>query len=648
MFQDRYPRETLDDLLGPAGGWRPFPDIADRDAWEGLREQPGRWAQAQRICDWAAAHADDGWPAISARMIMRFARHGDRLTFERAFFARRNRLARLTLAACITDDGRHLEDIVDGIWHICDEASWCDCAHYHFPIPPRRPPELLPRQDRPIVDLFAAETAMVLAESCALLAPRLDAISPAIRERVARECRARVFEPILAYDDWFWWDGHHNWSTWIAGNALGAAGYLLDDHAADRELTWRLLGVLDRYLARYGEDGGCDEGTMYWGVAGGYLLRVLELLHARSRGAIDLYGVPKIANMGRYLLSSYLGNGRFGPFADCDPAGILPAERIWRYGERIDEPQLINLALRIIHGADGLNGDIATPMEFFGEDMMSMLRLLWWVDWERSPEPVQAPLDSWLPSIQVMSARSHSADGEGLVLCAKAGHNTENHNHNDVGQFVLTLDGAPALIDVGVGSYTAQTFGPGRYEIWCIGAQGHAVPVINGHRQQAGPGFGYKMDAARDVHALEPWFVSRDVAYERTADGAVFRLDAAPCYDPAAGVERLVRRLVFDRAAQSLRLEDEIAVNAGPLTVELPLLSPLPVAQVQQGELQIDCGGCVLAVAYDPAQLTCRLEPVPLSDPKLTNAWGSQLTRMVFTASSETARLGYAIAFKRR
>ncbi|MFW5753159.1 MAG: hypothetical protein ACOCYV_03845, partial [Planctomycetota bacterium] len=396
MFQDRYPRERLDELLGPAGGWRPFPDIADRGAWQTLRDQPRRWQQAQRICDWAAAHASDPWPPISASMVMRFARHGDRLTFERAFFGRRNRLARLTLAACIEGDDRHLDAIVDGIWHICDEASWCDCAHYHFPIPPRRPPELLPRQDRPIVDLFAAETAMVLAESCALLAPRLDAISPAIRERVARACRTRVFDPILEHDDWFWWDGHHNWSTWIAGNVLGAAGYLLDDPAADRELTWRLFGVLDRYLARYGEDGGCDEGAMYWAVAGGYLLRVLELLHARSRGAIDLYGEPKIANMGRYLLSCYLGNGRFAPFADCSPAGILPAERIWRYGERIDEPQLINLALRIIHGTDGLNADITTPMDFFGEDMMSMLRLLWWVDWERTPEPVHAPLDTWL------------------------------------------------------------------------------------------------------------------------------------------------------------------------------------------------------------------------------------------------------------
>ncbi|HTX26243.1 MAG TPA: heparinase II/III family protein [Streptosporangiaceae bacterium] len=86
---------------------------------------------------------------------------------------------------------------------------------------------------------------------------------------------------------------------------------------------------------------------------------------------------------------------------------------------------------------------------------------------------------------------------DGLFLAAKAAHNGEGHNHNDVGPFIVALDGRPVLIDVGVGLYTRQTFGPDRYEIWTMQSSWHDVPEVDGAAQESG-----REHAARRVQGL--------------------------------------------------------------------------------------------------------------------------------------------------
>ena len=62
----------------------------------------------------------------------------------------------------------------------------------------------------------------------------------------------------------------------------------------------------------------------------------------------------------------------------------------------------------------------------------------------------------------------------------KGGHNGENHNHNDVGNFVVYKDGAPVIIDVGTLEYTKKTFSSERYTIWALQSSFHNLPEIGG------------------------------------------------------------------------------------------------------------------------------------------------------------------------
>ena len=117
-------------------------------------------------------------------------------------------------------------------------------------------------------------------------------------------------------------------------------------------------------------------------------------------------------------------------------------------------------------------------------------------DTEVRTAPARQPLvrDMWLPGIQIMAARIREGSAEGLYLAAQGGHNAESHNHNDVGNFIVYADGEPAIIDVGVETYTAKTFSAQRYDIWTMQSAYHNLPTVNGVMQGAGREF-----AARDV-----------------------------------------------------------------------------------------------------------------------------------------------------
>jgi len=138
--------------------------------------------------------------------------------------------------------------------------------------------------------------------------------------------------------------------------------------------------------------------------------------------------------------------------------------------------------------------------------------------------------DTWLPGIQVSCARVKAGSTGGFYFAAQGGHNAESHNHNDVGNFVVFLNGNPVLIDVGVETYTAKTFSSHRYEIWTMQSAFHNLPTINGVMQAAG----------RQYEA-------RDVSFHSDDAGAEFLADIAAAYPKEAGVQTWKRSIRLDR-----------------------------------------------------------------------------------------------------
>jgi len=542
------------------------------------------------------------WPMRPATGFLAFSRSGSRKADEDPYFLRRRKLCWAVLA-CGLGETRYLDDVVDGVWCICEETSWVISAHNVNPIPgaPSAAEYPLPDPEKPYIDLFSAQTGMILALTAQLAGDSLDQVSPMLRERIRREIRRRILDPFMNTDD-FWWMGFRrkdlcNWTPWIVSNVMICALAQPLGPGLLPELLIRACGMLDRWLAVVPPDGGCDEGAGYWNMAGGALLDCLELLESATDGVLSCWQDEKIRNILSFPGKAEIGGGFFLNFADCDAVPFLSGERIQTAGEKLGDPSLAALGLRLRRSPGAELSDVphfsrllkalTHPYESPKETGAS------------APLPGKSPEDVWLPDLQVRLVRRG-----GWTLACKGGHNGENHNHNDVGSFMLYLDGAPEIVDAGNMTYTAKTFSDRRYELWNTRSGYHNVPLIGMFEQAAGA----------EYRASEVEFLP---------DG--LRLDLAKSYPSGAGVLRCLRTLNLD--PDGLSLTDRITLSEAAEVSWIFLLRNRP----EQADGQLRFGKLRLEV---PAGWKTVLEEIPITDPRMARVWPGSLWRVRITDSA--------------
>ena len=614
--------ERLHDTLLPRERWTPFPAASDRAAWQALSA-----AERQRLVAAAEPHLGMAWPALPASTFLEFRRNGNRSRFEAPHFERRLALIHLVLAECVEGRGRFLDDIVNGIWAICEESFWGVSAH-NARHSPRFQGSALPDTSFHEVDLFAAETGALLAWTHYLLAPQLSVELPVVADRIEREVRARILEPYRSVDVWNWLGKVrrpvNNWNPWIHSNIL-ACNLLLERDATSRESTvHRIVEGLDTFLDGYHADGGCDEGTSYWGRAGASLFDCLETLRTATNGQLDGFQIPLVQEIGRYIYRMHIDDSWYVNFADGSAKNVIEGGLVYRYGKRIADPKMMAqgaYAVRHTHQRPGRGSSIARVMGALFEPVPEQ---------ERDVRPPYIR-QHWFDGIQVLVAREQDGTPQGLFLAAKGGHNAESHNHNDVGHFVVALDGHPVLIDVGVETYTRQTFGPERYTIWTMQSAYHNLPLVNGVHQAAGREF-----AARDVSA------------HVEDESAALTLDIAGAYPPEAGIQRWQRTSRLERAGRAggarIVIEDAYDLAAAPQSLALHVMTSGAVDTSEPGVLRCDAPSRPLLVRYDPAVFAANTEAVSTrGDGRLTPVWGERVYRTMLTVKQPGRSGGWTL-----
>ena len=587
--------------LLPRGKWKPFPPAADRAAWEALPESKALVAAGEQ-----GLGAE--WPPLLAALFLEYARNGNRSRYERVRNGRRDRLAALVLAECAEGKGRFLDEIGNGIWSTCEETFWGLPAHINA----QKKGIGLADAAEPIVDLFAAETAALLAWSDYLLGAALDKVSPRLRERIRWEANRRMLRPCLERVD-FWWMGLdpklnrqvNNWNPWINSNWLTAA-LLLEDERRRWAHVHKILRSLDRFLDAYHDDGGCDEGPGYWFRAGGSLFDCLELLHSASAGKLDYFKLPLVREIGRYICRAHIYDDYVVNFADAPAKVRFEGELIFRYGERVRDLDMQGLGAWAAAREGGEPGR--------GSSLGRLLPKLFDGAVRAAPRSQALLRDSWLPGIQMMAARCREGSPEGLYLAAQGGHNAESHNHNDVGNFIVYADGKPAIIDVGVETYTAKTFSSKRYEIWTMQSAYHNLPTIGGVMQGAG----------RE-------FAAREVGYRADDQKAEMSLDIARAYPAEAGVKSWTRRLRLDRVKNEVEVADLYALTTAPPKITLTLMTPWRPETGAAGELLLPTEGRATLITHEKT-LTPVVEEVKIEDDRLKGIWGERVYRILLVA----------------
>lgn len=610
------PAATLvDRLLGPEHAL-PLRPVTDREVWG-----PGGTVDpytVEAITAVAAGERGTPWPAATARAYARYHTDGDRTEYEAAVSGRQQRLSRAAVMAARTLETSWVHEVADGVVVLCEQSSWCWPAHDDTFT---RHGSVLPTVTDPYLDLGAGEVAGQLAWLDHLLGAVLDQHAPGLRARMRHEVRTRVLEPFLRRRDWHWLglDGDvHNWSPWIHGNVLVAALRLAEDEDTRGRLVALVCEGLDRYVSALPEDGAVDEGYDYWWYGVGKATEALGILRHATGGAFDHREVGSLRAAVAFPHRMHLGGPwRLNVGDGTARGGSVPWHVLHRAARDTGDAD----ALAYASAHRGRDEPAAGPEHGLGPLLRGATDTAWLAAGTSGPAAPPLPAEVWLPSTQVLVARRKAGTADGLTLAVKGGHNGEHHNHNDVGSVVVAAGGVPVLIDPGRPTYTAQTFGPRRYEIWTMRGDWHNVPTVAGVDQAPGRRF-----------------AARDVTPELGADRAGMVMDIAAAY-PLDDLRSWRREAVLDRRHGTVTITDEWLHSGTPERPSvLHYLLAGEVTPVPDGVLVRSLGGHLVHIGV-PDGVPADLTPRELTDPMLYDVWGERITRLDLTVAAPAGTL---------
>ncbi|MFN6095672.1 MAG: heparinase II/III family protein, partial [Verrucomicrobiota bacterium] len=362
-------------------------------------------------------------------------------------------------------------------------------------------------------------------------------------------------------------------------------------------------------MTAFSEEGGCTEGPGYWDYGFGHFLEAAVVLRHVSGGLLNLMDSESAQRIARYPLAVWLDGKDRCLFSDT-ASGYMNTTSALMINSFMPLPQLFDFCDK---GSDG-----RPQLNTWRDLLLAVDSQAWLESAKRAPSPIE---DAFLPSLGFAKVVTTLADGSRVQLAATALHNAASHNQNDLGSFVYYRDGRAWISDLGVPDYTAENFGPNRYDHILNGSQGHPVPVINGHLQQEGAQY-------RASLAVDP----------AAADGSKsLSIDLSRAY-PDPTVVRFERRLTLN-ADGDLEIADDFEFSQSPSALLEVFTTYLPCEAVSDGVLIGGAEGMTLksnqsgSFAVELHQVESRCAPED-----------KMLRRIVFTPSDLKGNM--SLAFK--
>lgn len=599
--------------------YEPYPGYADRGFWQSLPEAVKRQAVRQ-----AEARLDYVWRSVTVTSYLDFARKGVRVPNDRHIGERYGALADLMLGELVEGRGRFMDQIADGVWSLCEQSSWVAAAHIYWQLSGTAVPDI----DHRTIDLSGGMTANTLAWAYYFFKDDLGKLSPTIPQRLRAELNRHTLDVYLERDDMFWLGFRegaqvNNWNPWCNFNVLTTALLAEENPKRRAEIVKKTMRSVDQFINFFKPDGGCEEGPSYWGHAAGMLNNYLEVLRDYSHGEIDLFGEQRVKNIGLYIANAHIDSLYFVNFADAEAKASPGASTVFRYGRNIADSTMMRFGSYL----GSLTGFGENPLAGTMDNRLKTISAYRELCAARPLAPLYRSV--WMDGIEVAVARTQGGSARGLTLAAKGGYNAESHNHNDVGSFILYVDGQPMLVDAGVGTYTAATFDHRRYTIWMMQSEYHNLPVVNG--------FGQK-----DGHEYR----SRRVEHSDNGRVMDFSLDIAGAYPAEAACRSWVRDYRFDRRRNTVTLTDsyELAEVKGSVALNF-----LTCGTVKLGKtIEIAAGDRTLLMAVDASKYEMTAEEVELTDPRLSKIWGEKLTRIVLKVKDPKQKDTLRVTFSQK
>ena len=434
----------------------------DKAFWQNVRELACYGFFRKCVIDcWNEYCEDKEIPALKYSDFKMFFTCGDRATYEKGFFARRNALnAAAFMSLLYPGDEKYLNYLMDIIYIICDEYTWCLPAHQLQ----------IEHNDNSHIDLFSSETAFALAEIYTMLNDRLD---PLIKSRIEYEIDRRIFTSYEAEDPYEHWEKWtNNWVAVCTGSI--ACSYMLMRPDKVSYLLPRFERAMERFLTGYNDDGICAEGCAYWDYGFGFYVIYSEMVKTFTEGEINHFEESKVKNIATFIQKVFLSGKSSISFSDSELKAYYPIG-IQHYlkTQYPEDVKVYDIAYGNIHIA-------ARSISF-------SLRTVTWFNpnFYLNPDIVEDEMEFLAEATQWFVKKNQI-----YGFAAKGGNNAEPHNHNDVGTFIFAKGGRQIIADIGSAAYTRDYFIPEkRYNYFETQSLSHNLPIINGCQQKNGKSY---------------------------------------------------------------------------------------------------------------------------------------------------------------
>lgn len=480
----------------PEDPFQPAPPIGDRAYWDEIAQTD----DGKNYLEEAITQIEIEPEVPITDSIYRHANlHGIRPIYKPRYYRTMTRLEHFMLAECMENQGRFLPHIEVYIKAIMDMKSWLHPNHDN------KTNDVLEGRSMAI-DLGSRRFGSDLALAEVLLQ---DKLSPEIRQEITDNLRRRIIDSYLQTTSGevetilTWFRGTSNWNSVCTSGSV----FVTISASADPEERLAAVGTalnsMRNYMRGFGDDGYCSEGAGYWNYGFGHYLYLAEIIYEYTDGAVNLFEADnpgKLINVANYPYNYQISEGVCAPFSDgvsrvSDDGGFTSKMVVRKYGATMPPYR------KKRGGVDSYS---------------ACFQLIEWkyMKAEMDKENVgktasELPGHTHFDEFGMVISRGNQEVP--LSIAVKAGHNSENHNHMDVGTYTVVLGKDIMTGDIGAPSYIAGAFAddnPARSS-W-----GHPVPRIDNTLQAKGREFSGEITATEFTENLDRVVMDIKAAYE--------------------------------------------------------------------------------------------------------------------------------------
>lgn len=503
------------------------PPCSDRTFWNKY-SIPLEFVQAAQF------FKDTPIPAWSDDAYLDFIKTGNRQKGQDMMWSRQSRLPYLALAECKFYDSTYLEAIESTLMALATQRSWA-----------------FPAADQDLeyfngVRYFMDLSSSWIAENMGFTLFLLNnIISKATTSTVVEALNIRVFTPLkMSFEGkapWQWWvtsSSNHNAVIWTG---VMITSFCTQENIADRYyFANKAVTYSKSYLNSFASDGYGSEGVGYFNYGFSNYAVLRKLLYDGTDGSYDAFADSKASKSALFAMEFGMSQGDAANFADCKfdvffNQGLVNTikdsflqNQIQADGDDFDEPTRSE-GLNLVYY---LSSFMKTPI-VNGVTTKGMYDLRRYYD-----------------TSGVLVVRSNALnDGKGIAATFKLGGNFGGHSHNDIGSYVISVNGKKMTGDVGGPLYyDANTFNQNRYKSPLMNSYGHPLPVVHGALQS---------EATSVIKKNVLKVVSK--SFTNSVDSIVYDITGAYSVSRLASLQR---SNTVDRVSQSILISDTIKCSS--------------------------------------------------------------------------------------